>query len=149
MEDVDCMVYNAKKDYFPSLNFLTLTPSQPTVRYSATFVGKLGSIPIEGTTFSGLTRNEMNVDPLVYPFVSPVFTASIISINNGANGKHLGDVYIQDLIKEPLDNSITRERLAVVEGSKIFFKETTGHMEILGNTLAGPTEFVGTLCIAK
>jgi hypothetical protein len=154
MTDIDCMVYKAQKDHFPSLIFLISEDSQNPFCYSATFEGTLGkkgtpggSISIEGTTFSGLTQNQMNVND---PSVSPVFTAaSVISINNGANGKYLGDVYTQDLIiTDPLDNNNTRERLVVVDGIKNF-KGTKGHLEILGNALAGPTTFAGTLCIAK
>ncbi|MGZ8165315.1 MAG: hypothetical protein ACXW04_07515 [Methylobacter sp.] len=145
MEDVNCSVSTAQKDYFPSLTFLIPEQSELPVCYSAKFIGKLGNISIKGAAYSGLTRNEMNVND---PLVSPVLTAaSIISINGP-----YGNIYTHDLIKEPFDlvadNSITRERLVVVDGSKIF-KGTKGHMEILGNALAGPTKFAGTLCIPK
>jgi formate hydrogenlyase subunit 3/multisubunit Na+/H+ antiporter MnhD subunit len=141
LEEVACSVYTAKKDYFPSLTFLTPEQSTLPVCYSAKFSGKLGSIPITGAAYSGLTSNGMNVND---PLVSPVLTvASIITINGPS-----GSVYTHDLIKEPFDVGITRERLTIVAGSKTF-KGAQGHMEISGNALAGPTKFAGTLCIPK
>ncbi|MGZ8187066.1 MAG: hypothetical protein ACXWTL_11515 [Methylobacter sp.] len=141
MEEAACSIYTAKKDYFPSLTFLTPEQSSLPVCYSAKFIGKLGSIPIKGAAYSGLTINGINVND---PLVPPVLTAASIITINGPSGS----VYTHDLIKEPFDAGITRERLTIVEGSKIF-KGAQGHMEILGNALAGPTKFAGTLCIPK
>jgi hypothetical protein len=130
-----CMVYNAKKDYFPDLDFMTLEQSSGLpVCYSAEFAGELGiglkKIKITGTVYSALTNNIFGSLALT--------AASVITID----GKF--KIYTQDSIIDPFE-ATTRERLTVV-GSNTG-KNIKGHLDIDGNATSQAIAFAGPICI--
>lgn len=127
--DPACNILKDRDGHFPDVTFFGSANSCFSGKLQATWDGK----PVTGTSFSGLTANN----------VGQFTAASTIRLKAGT--VELGRVFSKDVVLlDPSNNPI--ELVTMVGGSKMF-KGGYGNLEIKGNGLYQATSFTGLVCM--
>ncbi len=135
--DPKCSILQEKAAHFPDVTFLKAlgVPADQSC-FTGKITAMLGKTPVTGTSYSGLTLNEVNSNPSQSSFLT---AATVIKLNAGS--LELGRVYTKDVVF----TFEGKELLTMVGGSKTF-NGGYGNLVITGNALAEPTRFTGKLC---
>jgi hypothetical protein len=126
--DPACKIQHSKSKHLPDVTFYGVAGSC----FSGQWQGQLDGTPLTGTSYSGLTVNQMG----------QITVASAFQLKVGPF--ELGQLFTKDVLFDAQGN--TKELLTIVGGSKLF-KGSYGNIEITGNTLYQAGSFTGTLCV--
>lgn len=139
ISDSSCTISGYKDAYFPDLSFLgTLNPgSAGNYCFTTTLTGAfIGTVPVTGTAFSGLTNTTQ---------LDGALTAATVINFKDARGQQLGTLFTHDVIVLLPTPTLAMERLVQVDGTRLF-KGGKGNLTINGSALSGQTTLTGTLC---